>query len=201
MGQTFYIKLDCTKKSAFEKACDEIFSLSYALCKSKKLAVKEFIKDLSGPDEWIWINEKENSVSILAEKLVIIAKTDFSASKSIKYDFGKGNAARAEFICAIIVIFSHHFPGSDWNHEDMDEEDINNGIYLARLVNTAIQHPIKDTVLTPPSPEIQNIFSNVEEELKIAKRKIKLSALVQKVKRNKTSVEEDSNSLSSKFKL
>lgn len=157
------------REEQFENAFQDIYALANKMCTSKNdlvkayIAVNEFLcEDFAiCSEEKTWLSCTTHSVTIGS---VVIGKDDALTEGALMYDFGawsENNPADSNFLAAILCIFYHHISNTKFPRDpvrkpiclsfaprssvsspvDTAHSHFDNGVLLARLVNSEIQNP------------------------------------------------------------
>ncbi len=146
-------------ESLFQKAYQDIYDLAKKVCTSKKTVVQEYLNGMEEP----WITLQENSITFEVDGYTTIHKNDAQESTQIEYDFGKRSPTDDSFIFAIMCIFYHHIPGTEFYTEvDPYEDSFDDGVILARLVNDAIKNPFLEKLV--PTSQLE-VHYKIQEQL------------------------------------
>ncbi len=122
----------------FELAFDDIYALAEKLSTSENVIIKKYIECFDEP----WLFLEEDCVQFITEGFVTIGKNDALGANQLEYDFGKRAPADDAFLMAIMSIFYHHVPGTEFYSEvEVYDESFDDGVLLARLVNDKIENP------------------------------------------------------------
>ncbi len=171
-------KVFLTKKSddfekCFQRAFQDIYALTKKMCLSKNERVQNYI--FPGYDNKPWLSYDEKAVFIDAEMpSVIISKYDAFGCDKLEYDFGKRAPADDGFLFAVMSIFHHHVPETEFFSEVYAYDDsFDDGVLLARLVNDKIKNPFTGKVDSierlVTSPYIKKVYNALVLECDSAK--------------------------------
>jgi len=148
MTNLFKVKLTKTSEDfekLFQLAFQDIYDLTEKICNSQSKTIKGFRHFMDEP--WVILNG--DSIAIIAEcYYVVIGKQDAYENTSLEYDFGKRSPANDAFLFAIMSIFYHYIPETEFYNEVAPYEDhFDDGVILARLVNDKIKNPFMDKLI------------------------------------------------------
>lgn len=142
MANLFKVRLNKTSENfehIFDLAFQDIYALSKKIYSSKNKIIKNYL--CSYTDE-PWIILDNESITFEVDGYVTIDKNDAQGHKQIEYDFGKRSPTDDSFIFAIMSIFYHYLPETEFYDEVESYSDFfDDGIILARLVNDQIKNP------------------------------------------------------------
>src|SRR5579872_3296819 len=113
----FKVRLNKTSENfeqLFELAFQDIYDLAKKVCNSNNKIVKEYLYPcLEEP----WMVLDNDSIIFEIDGYVTISKKDAQGRDQIEYDFGKRSPTDDSFIFAIMSIFYHYLPETEFYDE------------------------------------------------------------------------------------
>ena len=147
MANLFKVRLNKTSEDfekLFELAFHDIYALAKKICTSEDEIVKNYLCCMHEP----WIVLDEDTITLEVDGYVVIGKNDAQGLKQLEYDFGKRSPTDDAFIFAIMSIFYHYIPETEfYNEVEPYDDSFDDGVILARLVNNKIQNPFVDRLV------------------------------------------------------
>lgn len=152
MANLFKVRLNKTSsdfENLFQLAYQDIYALAKKILTSKNEEIKYYIHS---PEPWVVLDN--NSMTFEVDGYVKICKNDAQKQDHIEYDFGKRSPTDDAFIFAIMSIFYHHIPMTEFYGEvEPYDDSFDDGVLLARLVNPQIRNPFVEELT--PTAELQ----------------------------------------------
>lgn len=141
----------------FNLAFQDIYNLTKLLCSSTSDSVSSYLSSCI-PGDPPWLSYDESNINVCCEGVVVINKSD-AINGNLEYDFGKRLPADDNYLFAIMSILKHYIPDSKlFSEVDPYGEEFDNGVLMARLVNSNINNPYKDSSrLSNIDPDIENL--------------------------------------------
>ncbi len=163
MANLFKVRLNKTSdnfEDLFLNSFRDIHALTKKICTSENIDVKRYLN--AGGETWLKFDN--TSITIETEKYVTIRKDGAQGCEQLEYDFGKRSPAEDSFLLAVMSIFYHHVPQTEFFNEVEPYGDcFDDGVILAKLVNDEIESPFSGKLNTNQrlliaSPYVKEIF-------------------------------------------
>jgi hypothetical protein len=148
MANLFKVRLNKTTndfEQLFELAFQDIYALAEKICTSKNKIVKDFLHNYHDEP---WMELDNDSIILTIVGPLVIGRNDVQGRTQIEYDFYKRSPVDDAFLLAIMSIFYHHLPETEFYSEVKAYNDsFDDGVILARLVNDKIKNPFFDNLI------------------------------------------------------
>lgn len=148
MANLFKVRLNKTTddfEKLFDLAFQDIYALAEKICASKNKIVKDFLHNYHDEP---WMELGSDSIILTIVGPLVIGKKDVRGRKRIEYDFYKRSPVDDAFLLAIMSIFYHHIPGTEFYSEvEPYDDSFDDGVILARLVNDKIKNPFFENLV------------------------------------------------------
>jgi hypothetical protein len=161
MANLFKVRLSKTSEDfeeLFDCAFRDIYALSKKICDSEDTMVKDY---LYACDPWMRLDG--DTITFEVDGYVEMNRNDVRGRKQVEYDFGKRSPTDDSFIFAIMCIFYHYIPGTEFYCDVEPYDDcFDDGVILARLVNDKIENPFVGALVPVEklitNRELKNIY-------------------------------------------
>lgn len=155
MNEMFKIKINCSSANmeGFKLAFKDIYKLSQLLYSCENLKVKQFIEGVTpGDPSWLAIDEQKVIIEVDDSK-VIISEHDFKLKETLEYNFEERLPADDVFIFAVISIIKYYIKDLEiCSACDFYQQDFDDGVRLARIVNPEINNPYRNNNIIYNTP-------------------------------------------------
>jgi hypothetical protein len=166
MANLFKVRLNKTTENfeeLFDLAFHDIYALSKKIHDSEHRAVKNYLYYIADES---WMVLDEDTITLEIDGYVEISKDDAKDCDQIEYDFGKRSPTDDAFLFAIMSIFYHYLPETEFYDEVKPYQDsFDNGVILARLVNDKVKNPFMDECVSVEKLNVRDGIKKVYHAL------------------------------------